>query len=196
MTTNVPIQKQRVEARPSPDIQRRINGGWLTLWRTVYPDIPPPTETRSPDCGVLNVKANARGPQSERSGLRRAPCRGRATSLPSSGCLARAGAAGDRLRRPPAPRRAARPSRHASRPVSSSRPWSKARTRPSPRSRTQETVKVRTYTVPAGSRDRAIPAARCRPSRNYQPSTLNLSTCHPQPSTLNPQPPINLNRLL
>ena len=36
---------------------------------------------------------------------------------------------------------------------------------------------------------RPIPAARCLPQRNYQPSTLNLSTCHPQLSTLNPQPP-------
>ena len=52
---------------------------------------------------------------------------------------------------------------------------------------TQETVKVRSYTVP-----QAHASKNCRhpvpPQSNYQPSTLNLSTCTPQRSTRNPQP--------
>jgi hypothetical protein len=43
MKTNVPIQKQRIETKTQPpDIQRRINAGWLKLWRAVYPNTPPP----------------------------------------------------------------------------------------------------------------------------------------------------------
>ena len=32
----------------SRDIQRRINAGWLKLWKTVYPNTPPPTRVCSP----------------------------------------------------------------------------------------------------------------------------------------------------
>jgi hypothetical protein len=43
MKTNVPIRKQRVEVKSKPaDIQRRMSAGWLRLWRTVYPNTPPP----------------------------------------------------------------------------------------------------------------------------------------------------------
>ena len=49
MKTNVPVKKQPVEAMTQPpDIQRRINAGWLRLWKTVYPTTPPPTEVRIP----------------------------------------------------------------------------------------------------------------------------------------------------
>jgi hypothetical protein len=45
MKTNVPIKKQPVEAKThSPDIQRRINAGWLNLWKAVYPNTPPPVQ--------------------------------------------------------------------------------------------------------------------------------------------------------
>ena len=68
---------------------------------------------------------------------------------------------------------------------------------------TQETVKVRTYTVPAGSRMEQSLNAECGmrsarrpkgPSAKCQSSTINyqlssLSTCISRPSTLNPQPP-------
>ena len=52
---------------------------------------------------------------------------------------------------------------------------------------TQETVKVRTYTLPAGSRVEQSPLPM-PPQPNYQPSTLNLSTCrHPRPSPPSPR---------
>jgi hypothetical protein len=50
MRMKVPITQQPVEAETQPpDIQRRINAGWLRLWRKVYPNTPPPaalTEVR------------------------------------------------------------------------------------------------------------------------------------------------------
>ena len=47
MKTNVPIKKQSVAAKgQTPDIQHRINGGWLKLWRTVYPNTPPPRKVQ------------------------------------------------------------------------------------------------------------------------------------------------------
>jgi hypothetical protein len=45
MKTNVPVKKQRVDAKTQPpDIQRRIDAGWLKLWRKAYPNTPPPVE--------------------------------------------------------------------------------------------------------------------------------------------------------
>jgi hypothetical protein len=65
MKTNVRIIKQPVEAKTQPpDIQRRINAGWLKLWRAVYPDTPPPRE-------VLSLKSKVQSPTSGRP----APCR-------------------------------------------------------------------------------------------------------------------------
>ena len=55
MITNVPIQKQRVEAKAKPaETQRRINAGWLKLWRAVYPNTPPPTKLQPGD--MLDVQ--------------------------------------------------------------------------------------------------------------------------------------------
>jgi hypothetical protein len=53
MKTNVPIQKQRIETKTQPpDIQRRINAGWLKLWRAVYPNTPPPTKVQNPNSKI------------------------------------------------------------------------------------------------------------------------------------------------
>jgi hypothetical protein len=53
MKTNVRVKKQPIQAKTQPpDIQRRINAGWLRLWRTVYPNTPPPREVQSPRSNV------------------------------------------------------------------------------------------------------------------------------------------------
>ena len=53
MRKNLPVKKETVAARGQrPDIQRRINGGWLRLWRAVYPNTPPPTKVQSPRSNV------------------------------------------------------------------------------------------------------------------------------------------------
>src|ERR1039458_556374 len=43
MRMNKSVEKQV----PAPDIQRRINAGWLRLWRTVWPNTPPPRTVQS-----------------------------------------------------------------------------------------------------------------------------------------------------
>src|ERR1035437_7272693 len=49
MNTNLPINLQPVPAKgQTPDIQRRINGGWLRLGKTVYPSTPPPRKVQRP----------------------------------------------------------------------------------------------------------------------------------------------------
>src|ERR1019366_4987573 len=35
--------RRQASSQPLPEIERRINTGWLRLWRTVYPNTPPPT---------------------------------------------------------------------------------------------------------------------------------------------------------
>ena len=58
MRTNVPIQKQRIETKTQPpDIQRRINAGWLKLWRAVYPNTPPPTKVQRLESEVQSPKS-------------------------------------------------------------------------------------------------------------------------------------------
>jgi hypothetical protein len=66
MKTNVPIQKQRIETKTQPpDIQRRINAGWLKLWRAVYPNTPPPREVQSLKSKVQSPRPGVQGPKSK-----------------------------------------------------------------------------------------------------------------------------------
>src|ERR1035441_8838469 len=53
MRMNKSVEKQV----PAPDIQRRINGGWLRLWRTVWPNIPPPVKVQSLKSKVQSLEA-------------------------------------------------------------------------------------------------------------------------------------------
>jgi hypothetical protein len=54
-----------------------------------------------------------------------------------------------------------------------------------PTKQTQESVKVRTYTLPAGSR---VEQSQTPPAAPTQPSTLNSQPINVPPATLNPQP--------
>ena len=56
------INQQSVEAKTqTPDIERRKNAGWLRLWRTVYPNTPPPVEVQSSKSKVHSpAKAEAK----------------------------------------------------------------------------------------------------------------------------------------
>jgi hypothetical protein len=62
MKKNAPIRRKLVPAKgQAPDIQRRINAGWLKLWRVVYPNTPPPKKVQSPESRVQSLKASVQG---------------------------------------------------------------------------------------------------------------------------------------
>src|ERR1035441_407687 len=181
MKTIVPVKKQAVAAKgQTPDVQRRINAGWLRLWRTVYPHTPPPAEVQSlkskvqsPACGVQSPKSKVRSPEDRRPaaverlasflsfwlalGLLVAGC---ASTRPLKGGKAvttrkPAGAIEQKLMQGENPAQATK--------------------------QTQETVKVRTYTVPASSR---LEQSQMPPA---QPSTINSQPINSPPSTLDPK---------
>jgi hypothetical protein len=183
MKTNVRIKQQPVEAKTqSPKIQRRINAGWLRLWRAVCPNTPPPveggrqkTEGRKPNSEVRDRKPEGgrladRRPAAVRY-LARFLCAWLALALLATGCVGPRPLKGGRAGTTHKPAGVIEQTL-----VQGENPSQATR-------QDQETVKVRSYTVPAGSRveQSPLPAAVSVP---HKPSTLNaqLSTSHP-PST-------------
>ena len=251
MKKNVPIKKQPVAAKgQTPDIQRRINAGWLRLWRTVWPNIPPPkvqsprSKVQSPTGGVQSLKSKVQGLEPAKSKVSRLGSK--VPTLESSGprpaavsYLSRFLCAGFALapvkvqslkskvqsradRRPAAVERLAsflavwfalallatgcagpRPLK-GGKAITTRKPAGTVEQtlvqgeNPSQASKqTQESVKVRTYTLPAGSRMEQSLNAECgvriaegRKAEaviaNAQPSTSFAASR--QPSTLNAQP--------
>ena len=185
MKTNVPIQKQRIETKAQPpDIQRRINAGWLKLWRAVYPDTPPPTKVRSlmskvqsPGPGVQGPKSRVQRPVDQLPAaverLASFLCVWLALALLVIGCTG------------PRPLKGGKA-------VTTRKPAGvieqtlmQGENPAQPTKQTQETVKLRTYTVPAGSRMEQSQPPAAAPA---EPSTLNTQPINVPPSTLNPQP--------
>src|ERR1017187_5820736 len=116
MKQNAPIKRKLVPARgQAPDIQRRINAGWLKLWRTVYSNTPPPTApTRKaqgsgfkvrPPSAVPPPQSTLRSTATEDRRFNGSAPRRRRTSRLLPLHLARARAVRDRLRPPSAPQR-------------------------------------------------------------------------------------------
>ena len=136
--TNVPIQKQRIETKTQPpDIQRRINAGWLRLWRAVYPNTPPPTKLQS---SRLKLRSWADRRPAAVQRLASFLCLWLALALLATGCVG------------PRPLKGGKA-------VTTHKPAGVIEQtlvqgeNPSQASKQdQESVKVRTYTVPAGSR--------------------------------------------
>jgi hypothetical protein len=168
MKTNVPIRKQPVEpSTQPPGIQRRINAGWLRLWRTVYPNTPPPTKVQSAGSRVRGAAVRGSAVQRPAAAdyLSRFLCAAFAVALLLTGCAG------------PRPLKGGRA-------VTTRKPTGvieqtlvQGENASQPTKQSQETVKVRTYTVPAGSR---LSTINSQPI-NLPPSTPQLST--PQPST-------------
>jgi hypothetical protein len=182
MKTNVPIKKQPVEAKTQPpDIQRRINAGWLRLWRTVYPNTAPPT--------APHPKAQGSGFKVRGSKVRLPAAVERLASFLSvwfALALLATGCAGPRPLKGGKAVTTHKPGGVIEQTIAQSE-------NPNQTSKqTQETVKVRAFTLPAGSRieQSQAPVAVAAP-----PSTLNSrppvhhsfsgggSTLNPQPST-------------
>jgi hypothetical protein len=220
MRMKVPITQQPVEAETQPpDIQRRINAGWLRLWRKAYPNTPPPveggrrktegggagdssyrvcgpiqgdmktekpedrrrktedgrpnSEVRSRRSQVRGQRAEDRGQKSEDRGRRaedrgaaavgylsRFLCVGFALALLATGCV------GPRPLKGGKAVTAHKPGGIVEQTLVQGENPSQAT------KQDQETVKVRTYTVPVGSRVEQLSAAGA-PSGSPQPSTIN-----------------------
>jgi hypothetical protein len=179
MMTNVPIQKQRIETKTQPpDIQRRINAGWLKLWRAVYPNTPPPTKVQSLESEVQTPKSKIRT-QADRRPAAVEPLASflsiwLALALLATGC------AGPRPLRGGKAVTARKPAGVIEQTLVQGENPSQ------PSKQDQETIKVRTYTVPAGSRIEQTQSPAAAPP---QLSTINSQPINlPQPSTLNSQP--------
>src|ERR1035437_5608482 len=185
MRKNVPVKKQPpLTEGQSPDVQRRINAGWLRLCRAVFLNTPPPmaaqslkSRAQSPGSGVQRPKSNVQGRADRRPAaverlanflavwfvlaLLATECAG---SRPLKGGKAVttckwAGVIEQTLVQGENPSQASKQS--------------------------QESVKVRTYTVPAGSRmeqsqppDAIAAQSAAHISASREPSTINS-----QPST-------------
>src|ERR1035438_8123722 len=73
MRMNKSVEKQV----PAPDIQRRINAGWLRLWRTVWPNTPTPkvqsprSKVQSPTGGVQSLKSKVQSLEPAKSRVSR-----------------------------------------------------------------------------------------------------------------------------
>ncbi len=187
MRKNVPVKKQPpLTEGQSPDVQRRINAGWLRLWRAVFLNTPPPmaaqslkSRAQSPGSGVQRPKSNVQG----RADRRPAAVERLANFLAVWFVLAllATGCAGSRpLKGGKAVTTRKRAGVIEQTLVQGENPSQASK-------QTQESVKVRTYTVPAGSRMEqsqppdAVPAHSAAPIS--EPSTINS-----QPSTTSFQP--------
>jgi hypothetical protein len=71
MQSTMPTRTSRPAAeRQIPEVERRINAGWLRLWNSVYPNTPPPVVSLK--SRVLSPESNGgvHGPQSPRDSAR------------------------------------------------------------------------------------------------------------------------------
>jgi hypothetical protein len=85
MRMKVPITQQPVEAQTQPpDTQRRINAGWLRLWRAAFPNTPPPVEGGRRKTEVTGQKSERR--RAAVGYLARFLCAGLAVGLLVAGC--------------------------------------------------------------------------------------------------------------
>ena len=181
-----------------PHRERRINACWLRFWKTVYPDIPPPTEVRSPKSTVRSPQSptqdaghktqdSARRHHAAADYLSRFLCAGFALALLVTGCAG------------PRPLKGGKATTTRSQAGLIQQTVAQGENASQPSKQDQETIKVRSYTLPAATRIEQCPAwegerlrepklpkstaeirARedARPPGRQQPSTLNS-----QPST-------------
>ena len=190
MKTKVPVEEQPVATKgQTPDIQRRINAGWLKLWRAVYPNTPPPVKVQSLKSKVQSLEAGVQGSRLNVQGskfslspsepqhpaavgyLSRFLCAGFVLALLATGC------AGTRPLKGGNAVTTRKPAGIVEQTLVQGENPSQAS------KQTQESVKVRTYTLPVGSRiePAQTPGAVSAQSadRISEPSTINS-----QPSTI------------
>ncbi len=199
MKKNAPATTPRPATQgQTPEVQRRINDGWLRLWSAVYPSTPPPvqggrqstlrsTATEDGKAEGRKLKTAAALPEQRRPAavdyLNSLLCTFLALTLLVTGCASPRPLKGGRALTTRKPAGVIDQTL-----VQGENPSQATK-------QTQETVKVRTYTVPAGSRieqsqmpgaPAAQPPSPASPSR--QLSTINSQPINLPPSTLNSQP--------
>ena len=193
MKKNVPIKRNLVPAKGhAPDIQRRINAGWLKLWRTVYPNTPPPITVQSLKSKVQRRASRVQGPA-----VRLPAAVQRLASFLSvwlALALLATGCAGPRPLKGGKAVTTHKPAGVVEQTLVQGENPSQAS------KQTQESVKVRTYTVPAGSRVEQSPmweGERPREPKLLR-STAEIRTFEgsrppgrQQLSTLDSQPPVH-----
>jgi hypothetical protein len=97
MKTKAAKTSQPAAKGQTPEVKRRINAGWLRLWKAVYPNTPPPVEVRSPKVEVRSLRSKVQSLKSkvQRAAARRPAavdylsrvlCAGFALALLASGC--------------------------------------------------------------------------------------------------------------
>ena len=142
MKTNVLIERQRIEAKTQPpDLQRRLNAGWLKLWKAVYPGTRLPHNVRGSrfaDHGSENQRPAAVDYLDSLLGV------WLALALLATGC------AGPRPLKGGKAVTTRKPAGVIEQTLVQGENPSQATTQ------NQESVKVRTYTLPAGSRINAL----------------------------------------
>ena len=160
-----------IKRRPRTS-QQRINAGWLKLWRTVWPNTPPPQAVQS-----LKSKVQSRED-------RRPAAVERLTSFLSvwfALALLATGCAGPRPLRGGRAITAHKPAGGIEQTLVQGENPSQAT------KQDQESVKVRTYTVPAGSRIEQSVNAECG-VRSAEGRKAEAGNASPQLSTINSQP--------
>jgi hypothetical protein len=197
------MKMKSINARTSSQTgQGRIKAGWLRLWKAVYPNTPPPTEVQRLESKVQSPGPRVQGPMSKVQGsgeegrhsrfrvrgsrfnvqtqrsaagdyLSRFLCVGLALALFATGC------AGPRPLKGGKAATTRKPGGVIEQTLAQGENPSQAT------KQTQETVKVRTYTVPTGSRVEQPQLPTAAPA---QLSTINSQPINLQPSALNPHP--------
>lgn len=163
MRTRIATQRAQSAGKgPARDRDRRINAAWLRLWNAVYPNTPPPQEVRGSKFNVRRSKFNPHRAAAV-GYLSRFLCLGFALVLLATGCATRPLKGGRAVT-------THKPAGIVEQTLVQSENPAQAT------KQDQESVKVRTFVVPAGSRMQA--------SSPVTPGASSLHTLPPHPVPL------------
>ena len=186
-TKLLPKKAQPAVEGQTLDCERRINACWLRFWKAVYPNTPPPTEVRSPkaktqslssaECGVRSAKFQR---PAAADYLSRFLCMGCALALLATGCAG------------PRPLKGGKATTTRNQAGLIQQTVAQGENASQPSKQDQETIKVRSYTLPAATRIEQclVPVAAPAPARSANKNVRAPSRAQPgsEPSTLNAQP--------
>jgi hypothetical protein len=190
-TKLLPKRAQPAVEAQTRDRERRINACWLRFWKAVYPNKPPPVEARRPKSEGRKSPSGTPGSQTPRPAalnyLSRFLCAGLAVPLfASAGCVG------------PRPLKGGKATTTRNQDGFIQQTVAQGENASAPSKQDQETVKVRTYTLPAATRieqgqiwegerprDPKLPrsTAEIRAREDARPpASQELSTLNSQPS--------------